>query len=86
MLGISLLMPLNALTSAPRYMVDYYKYVTGNPDAIPSNKTFWANILTFYNVASVVTQILCGPTVLMPVMRKLSLRVRYIAALTLMML
>ncbi|KAL7704699.1 nucleobase transporter [Lotmaria passim] len=86
LLGISLLMPLNALTSAPSYMVNYYKYVTGSVNAKPNSTVFWANILTFYNLASVVTQALCGPTVLTPWARKLSLTIRFIFALSLMML
>lgn len=86
LLGISLLMPLNALTSAPSYMVNYYKYVTGDEEATPNSTVFWANILTFYNLASVVTQALCGPTVLTPWARKLSLTLRFTLALSLMML
>lgn len=85
-LGISMLMPLNALTSAPRYMVDYYRYVTGNPDAEPKYPVFWGNIFTFYNVVSLVTQILFGPTVLTRVARSFSLSSRFIFALTTMML
>ncbi|XQJ25657.1 nucleobase transporter [Leishmania guyanensis] len=84
-LGISMLMPLNALASAPAYMLDYYKYATRNPNAKPNIPIFWNNILTFYNVASVVTQALVGPTVLTPWARKLSLTFRFVMALTLMM-
>lgn len=86
LLGISVLMPLQAITSAPKYMSEYYKYVTQDRDAEPNNKLFWANIITFYNLVSVPTQALVGPTVLLPVMRKLSLSVRFTAALLLMML
>lgn len=85
LLGISVMMPLQAITSAPRYMVDYYKYVTRNPDAEPNSTVLWANILTFYNVASVVAQIIVGPTVLLPCTRRLSLTLRFILALTFMM-
>ncbi|KAK7195215.1 nucleobase transporter [Novymonas esmeraldas] len=84
-LGISMLMPLNALTSAPAYMIDYYKYATGDPDAKPNSPVFWNNILTFYNLASVVTQAIVGPTVLTPWARKLSLSFRFFMALSLMM-
>ncbi|RNF06263.1 putative nucleobase transporter [Trypanosoma rangeli] len=86
LLGVSMLMPMNALTSAPRYMVDYYRYVTGNPKAEPNLPVFWANIFTFYNVVSLVTQIICGPTVLTRLARRLSLSNRFIFALTSMML
>ncbi|KAG5505315.1 hypothetical protein JIQ42_07522 [Leishmania sp. Namibia] len=85
LLGISMLMPLNALTSAPAYMLDFYKYATGDPNAEPNSPVFWKNILTFYNVASVVTQAVIGPTVLTPWARKLSLTFRFFMALTLMM-
>lgn len=84
-LGISMLMPLNALTSAPAYMIEYYKYATGNPNAAPNSPVFWNNILTFYNLASVVTQAAVGPTVLTPWARKLSLTFRFFMALFLMM-
>ncbi|KPI82622.1 nucleobase transporter [Leptomonas seymouri] len=86
LLGISLLMPLNALTSAPSYMVNYYKYVTGDEHATPNSPVFWANILTFYNLASVVTQALCGPTVLTPWARKMSLTIRFTLSISFMML
>ncbi|KPA76407.1 nucleobase transporter [Leptomonas pyrrhocoris] len=86
LLGISMLMPVNALTSAPSYVMNYYKYVTGNEHATPNSPVFWANILTFYNLASVVTQAICGPTVLTPWSRKLSLTLRFTLALSLMML
>ncbi|GET86971.1 nucleobase/nucleoside transporter 8.1, putative [Leishmania tarentolae] len=86
LLGVSMLMPLNALTSAPAYMLDYYKYATRDPNAVPNSPLFWNNILTFYNAASVVTQALVGPTVLTPWARKLSLSFRFFMALTLMML
>ncbi|KAG5484079.1 hypothetical protein LSCM1_05934 [Leishmania martiniquensis] len=85
LLGISMLMPLNALASAPAYMLDYYKYATRDPNAQPNSPLFWKNILTFYNVASVVTQAVIGPTVLTPWARKLSLTFRFFMALTLMM-
>ncbi|RNE96438.1 putative nucleobase transporter [Trypanosoma conorhini] len=86
LLGISMLMPMNAVTSAPRYMVDYYRYVTGNPNAKPNSPVFWANIFTFYNVVSLVTQIIFGPTVLTRLARRLSISNRFIFALTSMML
>lgn len=86
LLGVSMLMPLNAVTSAPAYMIQYYKYVTGNENAVPNSKLFWDNILTFYNLISVPTQIIVGPTVLLPWARKFSLNFRFIFALTLMML
>ncbi|EKG05878.1 nucleobase transporter, putative [Trypanosoma cruzi] len=85
-LGVSMLMPMNALTSAPRYMVDYYRYVSGDPHAKANVPIFWANIFTFYNVVSLVTQIIFGPTVLTHLARKFSLSNRFIFALTCMML
>lgn len=84
-LGFSILMPINALMSAPRYMVDYYRYVTGDPHAKPNLPFFWANILTIYNVVSLVTQIIFGPTVLTRFARSLSLRTRFIFAFVCMM-
>ncbi|CCW61828.1 unnamed protein product [Phytomonas sp. EM1] len=85
MLGISILMPFNALISAPRYMTDYYKYVTGDEKAKPNNEFFWANIFVYYNIASTITQIIVGPTVLLPFARRFSLNLRFSLSITLMM-
>lgn len=84
-LGLSILMPVNALMSAPRYMVDYYRYCTGDPQAQPEHPLFWANILTFYNVVSLVTQIIFGPTVLTRTARSFSLQTRFIFAFVCML-
>lgn len=85
-LGLSILMPINALLSAPRYMVDYYRYVTGDPNAKPNIPVFWTNILTFYNVVSLGTQIVFGFTVLTRFVRGFSLTTRFIFAFVCMML
>ncbi|KAH8611264.1 putative Nucleoside transporter [Trypanosoma vivax] len=85
-LGIAILTPLKCLVSAPRFMVDYYKYVSGDPDAKPTPPIFWANILTFYSAVSLVTQILFAPTVLTRTVRRLSLSTRFTLAITSMMI
>ncbi|KAH9600079.1 hypothetical protein LSM04_001228 [Trypanosoma melophagium] len=78
-------MPTNAVTSAPRFMVDYYKYVSRDESAVPETPVFWANILTFYNIMSVTFQVLAGPFVLTPWMRRLSLTTRFVSAVIPMM-
>ncbi|ORC86071.1 putative nucleobase transporter [Trypanosoma theileri] len=85
LLGIAMLMPMNAVTSAPRFMVDYYKYVSRDEFAVPEKPVFWANILTFYNIMSVTFQVLAGPFVLTPWMRRLSLTTRFVIAVIPMM-
>ncbi|RHW67793.1 nucleobase/nucleoside transporter 8.1 [Trypanosoma brucei equiperdum] len=85
LLGITLLMPLCVLVSAPRFMVDYYKYVSGKEDAEPNLPFFWKNIFTFYNVVSLASQVIAGPTVLTRAARRLSLSVRFALSITLMM-
>nr|CCC94957.1 unnamed protein product [Trypanosoma congolense IL3000] len=86
LLGVSILLPLNTRYSAPMFMVNYYKYVTGDENAEPNSVLFWANILTFYNVISLVTQSLIGPTVLTPTVRRLSLSLRFALSITFMMM
>ncbi|CCD15377.1 unnamed protein product [Trypanosoma congolense IL3000] len=68
------------------FMVNYYKYVTGDENAEPNSVLFWANILTFYNVISLVTQSFVGPTVLTPTVRRLSLSPRFALSITFMMM
>ncbi|CCD16347.1 unnamed protein product [Trypanosoma congolense IL3000] len=85
-LGMSILLPLNTRYSAPMFMINYYKYVTGDENAEPNSKLFWANILTFYGAISLVIQSLVGPTVLTQAARRLSLSVRFTLSITSMMI
>ncbi|EAN79332.1 nucleobase transporter, putative [Trypanosoma brucei brucei TREU927] len=85
LLGISLLMPLCVLVSAPSFMLNYYKYVSGKEDSEPNLPFFWKNIFTFYNVVSLASQVIAGPTVLTRAARRLSLSVRFALSITLMM-
>ncbi|CCD12993.1 unnamed protein product [Trypanosoma congolense IL3000] len=84
-LGVSILLPSSTRYSAPMFMVNYYKYVTGDENAEPNSVLFWANILTFYTVISLVTQSFVGPTVLTQTVRRLSLSLRFTLSITLMM-
>ncbi|CCD15351.1 unnamed protein product [Trypanosoma congolense IL3000] len=84
-LGVSIILPLNTRYSAPMFMINYYKYVTGDENAKPNSVLFWANILTFYTVISLVTQSFVGPTVLTQTVRRLSLSLRFALSITLMM-
>ncbi|CCD18471.1 nucleobase/nucleoside transporter, putative [Trypanosoma vivax Y486] len=84
-LGISFLLPLKVMVSAPRFMTDYYKYATGDPDAEPNNPFFWANVLGIYAAASLVVQMLFAPTVLTRTVRRLSLSTRFTFAVSSML-
>lgn len=59
--GVSMIMGLNAVNSAPSFMLDYLKYVEGDENAVARNPTFWKNILTFYTVVTQVTQAAAEP-------------------------
>ncbi|CCD14152.1 unnamed protein product [Trypanosoma congolense IL3000] len=86
LLGMSILLPLNTRYSAPMFMINYYKYVTGNENAKPNSKLFWDNILTFYTVISLVGQSLVGPTSLCPAVRRLSVSLRFTLSIAFMMI
>ena len=58
MIGMSIMMVVSAITSAPAFVSEYYKFATGNPDAVAEKPQFWKNVNTFYNVATYITQLL----------------------------
>lgn len=64
---------VNAVNSAPGFMLDYYKYAAQDPLSIPNHPEFWNNVLTFYTVVTLVTQCIHEPTNLTSFMCRFSL-------------
>ncbi|RNF09943.1 nucleoside transporter [Trypanosoma conorhini] len=85
-MGITMVMGVSAVTSAPSYMTDYYKYVANDPNAKPGNAKFWRTVLTFYLVVTMVTQTVFEPVNLTTFCCRLSLKFRLYASCVLMLL
>ncbi|KAH9600790.1 Equilibrative nucleoside transporter [Trypanosoma melophagium] len=81
MCGISMLLPINAIFSAPLYIMHYYQYVTKKPDAQAENTNFWNNALTYYTLVSLVTSLIAEPLTLTKIFRRIPLQVRMLSAL-----
>lgn len=71
--GISLIMGVNAVNSAPSFMLNYFQYVAHDPDAVAKHPSFWKNVLTYYTVVTQVTQMLLEPTNLTPFFQRFSI-------------
>ncbi|ORC88559.1 nucleoside transporter-like [Trypanosoma theileri] len=84
--GITMVVGVNALNSAPSYMLDYYKYVVGREDAVPNNEKFWQTVLTFYQVVTMVTQTIFSPLNLTTFCCRFSVMFRLSAASLLMLI
>ncbi|EAN94750.1 putative nucleoside transporter-like [Trypanosoma cruzi] len=84
-MGITMVMGVSAVTSAPSYMTKYYKYILKDDGAVPSNKKFWDTVLTFYVVVTMVTQTLFEPMNLTTFCRRFSLNFRLQASCVLML-
>ncbi|ESL11855.1 nucleoside transporter [Trypanosoma rangeli SC58] len=85
-MGITMVMGVSAVTSAPSYMTDYYKYVANDENAKPKNEKFWRTVLTFYLVVTMVTQTVFEPVNLTTFCCRLSLYFRLYASCVLMLL
>lgn len=83
--GVSMIMGVNAVNSAPSFMLDYYKYLHNDPNATPKHPTFWAKVLTFYTVVTQVTQSILEPTNLTQFFCRFSLLFRLEASSLLML-
>ncbi|CAD2222805.1 Nucleoside transporter, putative [Angomonas deanei] len=60
--GVSMLVGINAINSAPAFMLNYNQYAAQDENAVPVNTSFWKNILTIYTVVTLVTQTILQPT------------------------
>ncbi|KEG07196.1 putative nucleoside transporter-like [Trypanosoma grayi] len=85
-MGVTMVIGVSAVTSAPSYMLDYYKYVAGDEGTEPKNEKFWETVLTFYTVVTMVTQTIFEPVNLTTFCCRLSLRFRLLASGVLMLL
>lgn len=60
--GLSLIIGLDAVNSAPDFMLNYYKYLSNSQNAVANYPTFWAKVCTIYTVITEITQALLEPT------------------------
>lgn len=81
LLGMSIMMVVSAITSAPSFVSKYYQFATGDGDAVAENEAFWTNANTFYNVATYIAQLIFEPLALLPFVRMIPLRIRLIVGL-----
>ncbi|RNF07973.1 nucleobase transporter [Trypanosoma rangeli] len=84
--GVSMLLPINAIFSAPLYVMNYYQYVMQDPDAVSVHKNFWDNSLTYYTMIVLVTSLIVEPLTLSKSFRRLPLRLRMLSALCILWL
>ncbi|ORC88557.1 nucleoside transporter-like [Trypanosoma theileri] len=85
-MGVTMVMGVSAVTSAPSYMLNYYKYVLGDEDAEPKHEKFWQTVLTFYVVVTMVTQTIFEPVNLTTFCCRFSLGFRISASCALMLI
>ncbi|KAL7700319.1 nucleobase transporter (NT4) [Lotmaria passim] len=85
LVGISMIMGLNAVNSAPSFMLNYFQYIDRDENAVATHPHFWTNVLTFYTVVTQVTQTLMEPTNLTRFFQRFSLVFRLEAATVLML-
>ncbi|KAK7194121.1 nucleobase transporter [Novymonas esmeraldas] len=71
--GLTMVVGINAINSAPSFMLEYYKYLAGNESTEPRSPVFWNNILNFYTVVTLVAQAVHEPTNLTSFMCRFSL-------------
>lgn len=76
MVGLTMVMGINAINSAPSFMLDYYKYLNGSENTEPRSPLFWKQILNFYTVVTLVAQAVHEPTNLTSFMCRFSLLFR----------
>jgi solute carrier family 29 (equilibrative nucleoside transporter), member 1/2/3 len=84
--GISMLMPVNAVFSAPSYMLEYYLYATKNPKLVPQMTNFWSNVMTYYNLISLVTGLVMEPLTLLKGFRRIPMLVRLLGGLCILII
>ncbi|GET87310.1 nucleoside transporter 1, putative [Leishmania tarentolae] len=81
MCGVSMMMPVNAVFSAPAYIMTYYRYAMQDPDAVPLQTNFWNNVLTYYNLIGIVTCLIMEPLTLLSWFRRIPMKVRLLGGL-----
>lgn len=86
MVGLTMVMGINAINSAPSFMLDYYKYLGGSESTEPRSPLFWKQILNFYTVVTLVAQAVHEPTNLTSFMCRFSLLFRLEVSVAVMIL
>lgn len=76
LLGMSIMMVPSAITSAPNFVQEYWKYATGIPGVECERPAFWNNANTFYNVGTYVMQFIMELLCLTPLVRRIPLGIR----------
>ncbi|KAG5484747.1 hypothetical protein LSCM1_06568 [Leishmania martiniquensis] len=84
--GVTMVVGINAINSAPSFMLEYYKYLAGSEVAEPRAPVFWKNILNFYTVVTLVAQAIHEPTNLTSFMCRFSLLFRLEMSCVVMMI
>ncbi|PWV06670.1 putative nucleobase transporter [Trypanosoma cruzi] len=82
MCGLSMLLPINAIFSAPLYIMNYYQYVMHDPDAVAKHKNFWDNALTYYSMLIMLVALIVEPLTLSEAFRRIPIRLRMLSALS----
>ncbi|ESL05434.1 solute carrier family 29 (equilibrative nucleoside transporter), member 1/2/3 [Trypanosoma rangeli SC58] len=72
--------------TAPLYVMNYYRYVMHDPDAVAEYKNFWDNSLTYYLMLVLVTWVMVEPLTLSKSFRRVPLRLRMMSALCILWL
>ncbi|CCW63487.1 unnamed protein product [Phytomonas sp. EM1] len=72
MSGMVILLGMNAVNSTPQFMIDYYKYIKNDKDAVADYPQFWMNVLTYYTIVTEVSQAVLQPLNLIPFFRRFS--------------
>lgn len=60
--GATMVIGVTAVNSAPSFMLEYYKYVARDSNAVAEHPKFWSNVLTYYTVVTLVAQCCHEPT------------------------
>nr|AAL87658.1 adenosine permease [Leishmania amazonensis] len=81
MCGVSMMMPINAVFSAPAYIMTYYRYAMQDPDAVPLQTNFWNNVMTYYNLIGIVTSLIMEPLTLLSWFRRIPMKARLFGGL-----
>ncbi|KAG5509145.1 hypothetical protein JKF63_06154 [Porcisia hertigi] len=81
MCGVSMMMPINAVFSAPGYIMEYYRYAMKNPDAVATHTNFWSNVMTYYNLIGLLTSLIMEPLTLLSWFRRVPIKLRLFGGL-----
>lgn len=81
MTGMSIMMVIGAVTSAPSFISTYYEYATGKPHVECEHPNFWNNATTYFYVGTYVTQLVFETLTLLPAVRRIPLRFRLLTGL-----